>query len=174
MRPVYLVSGVIALAIAFSVYIFRKKTHMTMAKMIDDVFWAVNYFSKGSGALTGAAQATICVVRDYVFYSRAKNRKWAEPSAWCIVFLLFFATIPIYTWTGWISLFPAISSLVSTVGLFQKNPKLARRMGGPAALIMLVYTIAVGNIFGTLSQSFMILSSIIGILREKKEPKEAA
>lgn len=170
---IFWISGIIALTMAALIYAVKEKKKMQLIKLLNDLFWTINYFCKGFGAFTGAAQNGVAVIRDVVFYYRACGKKWASGVLWCVFFCLFFGTIPIYTWIGYISLLPAVASVISTISLFIKNPQLTRYLSIPACSMTLIYAAVVGNIFGVISNSFMVISAAVGIVLELRRRKKA-
>lgn len=169
MHCVYLVSGVIALAFTLILFLYKEKKRILQAKLSCDVLWTINYFVEGSIAYTGALQNLICMLRETIFLFRAKGKRWADSPLWCIMFCLFYMIMPFFTWAGWFSVLPSISSMISSVSLFVKNPQLTRWLMIPSQIVSIIYVVMVGNLFGVLSGSFMIVSAVSGIILRKKK-----
>ena len=169
----YIVTGVLALIIALGVFILKDKKSIRLAKLSDDFCWTVNYFCKGSTAQTGVAQNVISVFRDLIFYYRARGSKWADSAAWCIIFVVFYMSMPIYTWAGWYSLLPAVGSSISTVGLYLKNTQVTRWLTLPAQFLCLIYALIVENYFAMFGNLFLFLSAFIGLLLEARRRRLA-
>ena len=168
-HTVFVISGALALALTLLVYAVRGKQRILEIKTVVDSLWLVNYLAKGAIAYSAAAQAILCVARNLVFYSRDKGKKWASGSVWCWVFLLFFATTPIYTWIGPASLIPGAASVLSTLALYQPNVQRTRWAVMLASFLCIFYQIFINNPFGICSNCIAVLSAVIGLVRERGE-----
>ena len=159
----YIITGVLAIIFTFFILIWKKRNLMLIFKLADDVLWSLNFFFKGAIAFTGCAQNGIAIAREIIFYFKGK-KKWASHPIWLILFILFFATMPIYTWAGWISILPAIASILSTIGFYFKNPFHTRLINLAVQSISITYAVLVWNIFSLICASVMLLSAIIGLI----------
>lgn len=172
----YIITGILATIVAFFILLSRKRSNMIGLKLADDVLWSANFFFKGSIALTGCVQNAIAIIREIIFYFKGK-KKWASSPVWLWLFILFFATMPIYTWAGWLSLIPAVASIFSTIGFYFKNPHNTRILNLFVQSLMIVYASLVYNVFSIVCSSVMLLSAIIGLIvdyRVKKKQTQTA
>ena len=174
LHRVYLITGIIALAISLIAYAVKKKSQILGLRMITDTIWIVNYFCKGSFAFTGAVNAAVCLMRDSVFFFRTKEKRWASHIAWFVVFCLFYATTHAYTWAGYKSLIPGVSSIISTSALYSSNLRFTRWMTILAMAVNGVYLILVGNMFNLAANVCSIISAIIGLVRDARDRKKNA
>lgn len=171
----YIITGVLAVIVAFFILLSRKRSNMIGLKLADDVLWSANFFFKGSIAFTGCVQNAIAIIREIIFYFKGK-KKWASSPIWLWVFILFFATMPIYTWAGVKSLIPAVASILSTLGFYFKEPHYTRIMNLFVQGLMIIYASLVINYFSIVCSSVMLLSAIIGLIvdyRLKKKQQQA-
>ena len=172
----YIVTGVLGTAVAFFIFLSRKRDRMICFKLADDVLWSLNFFFKGAIAFAGCAQNAIAIARELIFYFKGK-KKWASSSVWLWLFILFFATIPLYTWAGAKSILPAVASILSTIGFYFRNPHNTRIINLFAQTIMIVYASLVYNYFSLVCSSGMLLSAFIGLIadvRDKNKAREEA
>lgn len=166
MKVAYWITGIIALAICLAMFTFRKKRHIQIAKLASDMVWALNFVFNGGYA--GVVQNLFGAVRDSVFLCRTDERKWAQSIWWCVVFCALFATLPLLSWEkdGAKSIFLAVSSVISTISFFVKNPQLTRYLSLPVMALSMGYAIIVNNTFNIVSNCISVTSIVIGIARE--------
>ena len=72
-------------------------------------------------------------------------------------------------WQGWFSLMPIISLLINTYFMSKGDPRLVRKSILVSSPIMIVYDVLVASCGGILFESVMIISSLIGVLRYRRE-----
>ncbi|MBQ7565800.1 MAG: YgjV family protein [Oscillospiraceae bacterium] len=166
----YIVTGVLATVVSFFILLSRKRSRMIGIKLADDVLWSANYLFKGAVAFTGCAQNAIAIIRELIFYFRGK-KKWASSPVWLWAFLLFFATMPLYTWAGWHSLLPAAASILSTLGFYFKNPHHTRIINLFVQSMMIAYAAIVTNRFALVSSAVTLLSAVIGLIVDYRVKK---
>jgi len=162
----YIASGVLALSVSLTIYLYKNRKTIRIAKMIADVIWMLNYLSQGAVAYTGALQNVVCLLREFVFLQRVKERKWADSVWWCILFCALYCITPVVTWQGWFCLLPAVASIFSTVALFVKDEQLTRWLTIPAQLLCLLYSIRISNVFSTLGNVILFASAVSGLILE--------
>ena len=168
LHTIYLISGILALAVSLTVFAGKSKRLVMKLKLTNDALWCINYFSEGSFAYTGLAQNLVCFARDLVFLNRAKDKKWAQSKVWCVLFCIFYAITPVITWTGPHCMLAAVSSLFSTFALFNRSLTRTRLLTIPSSIFGVLYNVFVHNVFGTLSNSFFLISIFIGFLRSHR------
>ena len=115
------------------------------------------------GATLGGVLNFFGMLRSIVFYN--KDKKWAEGSIWLYVFSGIFIITGIFFWEGWISLFPMVSMIISTVCFWVTNPKKVRLLMLPASPLWMVYNLMNKSIGGFLTETFVLCSVIIGMIR---------
>lgn len=98
-----------------------------------------------------------------VFYNKDKN--WAEGVKWLYIFSATFIITGIVFWEGYISLFPMVSMVISTVCFWVTNPKKVRLLMLPASPLWMVYNLINKSIGGFLTETFVLCSVIVGMIR---------
>lgn len=177
MEPLEIVAqifGVIGIVLGFFIYLSKSRSRIILCKFISDVIWFFNYFFLG--AYTGALLNLIAMGRETVFYNREK-RKWASHRIWLYVFLLLTLISPILEWVengafSWIPLCPAIGSMFAVVSFYSKKPRQMRYMGYCAQILWLAYGIGIGNVTATISSALILLSAVVGNIREARARKK--
>lgn len=167
--------GVIGIALGFFIYLSKIRTRIILCKFISDVVWFFNYLFLG--AYTGAILNLIAMGRETVFYNREKHR-WASHRIWLYIFLLLTLISPILEWVEagaflWIPLCPAVGSMFAVVSFYSKKPRLMRYMGYCAQILWLAYSIGIGNVTASISSSLILLSAVIGNIRESRASKKS-
>ena len=115
------------------------------------------------GATLGGVLNLIGTFRSIVFYN--KDKKWANGTKWLYIFSGIFIITGIFFWEGYISLLPMVSMVISTVCFWVTNPKKVRLLMLPASPLWLVYNLINKSIGGFLTESFVLCSVIVGMIR---------
>ncbi len=173
MPPLVLVGQILGILIMienFFIYFSRSRKNILIFKLISDV---ANVFSQSFlGAYTGAALNGLGIARETVFYNRDKH-KWASSRIWLGVFVVAVIVTSILTWGGPISLLPMCGSVIAVVGFYTMKPMLTRVLGIFAQGAYLIYSIFTFQIGAIIGNSIMVLSAIIGIIRDVFFKKKA-
>ena len=119
------------------------------------------------GAASGFALNVVCILRNVVFYfQKSTGRKTllvASVLALCMVI------IGALSWQGPVSLFIIVALAANTIFLSFGNPQLLRKSILGTSTMVLLYNIFVFSLGGIANESLAILSSIVGIIRFRKE-----
>ena len=115
------------------------------------------------GATLGGVLNFFGMLRSIVFYN--KDKKWAQGAKWLYIFSGIFIITGIFFWEGPISLFPMVSMVISTVCFWVTNPKKVRLLMLPASPLWMVYNLINKSIGGFLTETFVLCSVIIGMIR---------
>lgn len=112
---------------------------------------------------TGAVMNVLGVIRNIIFLHREKS--WANNKAWLYIFLLFFIVSGIITYRNIFSLFPVLGMCIASVALWMRNSKHTRFIVIFASPCWLIYNIVNHSIPGVLTESFVLISLTISIIR---------
>jgi hypothetical protein len=115
------------------------------------------------GAYTGAILNIFGVLRNIVFLHREKS--WANKKAWLYIFLLLFIISGLITYKNVYSLFPILGMCIASVALWMRNSKHTRFIVIFSSPCWLVYNIANLSYPGVLTESFVLISLTISIIR---------
>ena len=85
------------------------------------------------------------------------------------MFAVLYVLLGALAWQGWFSLMPIISLLINTYFMSKGDPQLVRKSILVSSPIMIVYDVLVASCGGILFESVMIISSLIGVLRYRRE-----
>ena len=122
--------------------------------------------------LTGFAMCLVYAVRDLFFAIDEKNRKSKKLTTRDYIILLVFVMIiiisTIFTYNGLGSLLSVAATLISTVAIWQKDPKYYKFLGVPISLCWLGYDIYLKSIFAIVLEIILLVSVAIGCIKELK------
>ena len=167
--------GYIAVVENLIIYLSNKRENILIFKLISDVLWAINGFLltiANPANLTGAIINVIAIGREFVFYYRFKKR-WAGHIIWLYVFILATLISPIMSWAGPVSLLPAVGSVVAVIGFYSKKPNVMRYISFLAQGLWLIYGVIIQNLPVILCNAFVLISAVIGLIRDAYLTKKA-
>lgn len=150
----------------------KKYKHIVLCKIGNEFLSGVHYVFLGgyTGMLTNLAS---CVTNG-VYYFRIKKGKSTLPFQ--ILFACMFVMIGILSWHGPVSIFVVIAKLISSVALGIKSPRTIRILNLISNPCWLLYNIYMGSFAGMLTDTLVITSVIVAIIRldilPKKENKD--
>ncbi|MBE6588581.1 MAG: YgjV family protein [Ruminococcaceae bacterium] len=166
--PIYLIAQIIGVFAAFfGIFSFQQKSRsgILIWQIINNVLWTVHMFLLG--AFAGGMLNAIGIFRGIVFYFR-KDQGWAQSNVWYAVFCALFAAASVFSWIqgeGALALLPMAGMFFTTFSLAQKDPFRVRLLSFFSSPCWLTYNIIKGSIPGAATETFLICSIVIGILR---------
>ena len=141
MKTVAQIFGFIAIGISLFVYSRRKREHILICKLTQDLTWAMHYLLLG--AYSAMATNLICAGREVTFYN--PKIKPLLNQLLTVAFISFYVASAIITWKNVFSIFPATSSIISTLAFRLKNPVKIKLLAIPSSLCTLVYNITTSH-----------------------------
>lgn len=153
-------------AICSSIIIYSRKTRdkLIFFKSLQDLFWVVHYSL--ISAYSAAATNALCFVRESVF-SRVKNKKWDK--ILLAVFLMLYLLSAVLTWKNIFSIFPAVSSSISTVAFWSKNPRTTKKLSICAATCTFIYNLMLAQSVSVyVGVAFTAITSIVSLVKKDK------
>ena len=151
-------AGTIILALSFQQRT-RERIHFLM--MFSSMFFAIHFFL--IVAYTGCIMNIISIMRSFIFYNY--RRKWARSRLWLVVFLIVSIVAGILTWKNAWSCLPVIGMLLTTVGLWMKNPARIRVITISGLPCWFTYNLVSGSIAGVVTETLNIISLATAIFR---------
>ena len=139
----------------------KKYKNIVMCKIGNEFLSGMHYLLLGgyTGMLANLAS---CVTNGF-YYFRIKKGKSTLPFQ--IIFGLMFVVIGALSWHGPISIFVVAAKLISSVALGIKNPRTIRILNLISNPCWLIYNIYMGSFAGMLTDSLVIASVVIAIIR---------
>lgn len=151
------------LAILSSVIIYSRKTRAKILfyKSMQDACWFTHYIL--ISAYSAAATSILCFVRAILFY-RLKEKKGDKLVL--IIFLVLYALSAMLTWKNIFSIFPAVSSSISTVAFWLRKPIHTKILAILASCSTLLYNLMIAHSISVyVGASISIITSVISIIK---------
>ena len=76
-----------------------------------------------------------------------------------------------YTYEGFLSLMSVFATMLYTYSVWQKKISIYKILGIPVGIIWIIYNIYIVSIFGIVLEVVLLISAVIGIIREYKTKK---
>lgn len=175
---IYIISQVITVAY-FAIlnlsYLLKDRTKILTANFVAHIGQTVAMALLNG--YTGAAMSVIMMLRDLTLLIQEKRKeKGKEVSkkadlAILIITVVLMIILTIFTYNGPLSLLSVIATLVTTFSLWQKNVKMYKVLGMIAGVLWLAYNIFIMSIMGIILESTLIISSLIGYIKDVKKEK---
>ena len=119
------------------------------------------------GAASGFALNVVCIIRNVVFYFQKGSGKGHMGPAFVLAAAM--VVLGALSWQGAVSLLIIIALAANTIFLSFGDPQLLRKSILGTSSLVLAYNIFVFSLGGIANESLAILSSIVGIIRYRKE-----
>ena len=119
------------------------------------------------GAASGFALNVVCIIRNIVFYFQKDSGKVHTISS--VLLAAAMVVLGALSWQGPVSLLIIIALAANTIFMSFGNPQLLRKSILGTSSMILVYNIFVFSLGGIANEGLSIVSSVVGILRFRKE-----
>ena len=139
----------------------KKYKHIVLCKIGNEFLSSVHYLLLGG--YTGMLANLASCMTNGCYYFRIKKGKSTLPFQ--IIFAAMFVAIGALSWHGPISIFVVLAKLISSVALGIKNPRTIRILNLISNPCWLAYNIYMGSIAGILTDSLVIASVVIAVIR---------
>lgn len=169
--------GIVAMALVFISYQQKNQNTLIKFQMFSSLLFSVHFFMLG--AVMGCFLNAVSISRAYVYSHKEKFK--SEHIGWVILFggIAVCAYIVNFTLLKTpptlkniiLEILPVIAMVALSLGFRAKNSKTARNYSLINSPAWLIYNAANGSIGGTLSDSFAIISIIIGKIRLDRKSK---
>ncbi|MBE6919098.1 MAG: YgjV family protein [Ruminococcaceae bacterium] len=123
------------------------------------------------GAASGFALNVVCIIRNVVFYFQKDSGKAHTLTA--LALALAMVVLGILSWQGPVSVLIIVALAANTVFLSFGDPQLLRKSILGTSSLVLLYNIFVFSLGGIANEALSIVSSAAGILRFRREKKNA-
>lgn len=144
---------------------FKTKDKILICFVVANLFGIIQYFLLN--AITGAVVYIISTIRCIVFYYYEK--KDLKPAlAVLVVFEILAIICGALSWQNMWSIIPIIVTVIFTYGLWQKDLKVTRISTAITGFGWVFYNIVVIAYVGAIYDGALAISSIIALIRNKK------
>ena len=160
--------GIIATIITALSYQMNTKKSLLIVQTTATACTCLSYFLLG--ATSGFALNVVCLIRNGCFYFQKEGQKPIYISTAIICAVM--AVLGIFSWQGPISLLIIVALIINTFFLSLGNPQKLRYSILFTSTMVIIYNIYVFTIGGLMNEAIAIISSIIGIVRFRKDKKK--
>ena len=154
----------------------RTKNKMLLIQMFSSILYITSYMvvvNVNSAALVGGITAIFEAIRLIVFYFIEKNEKFNTPKINLIAMIAFSVILSVcifIAWGGWISVLPLVSGIVVSLALGCKNMTIIKVSFVVQALLITAYLFMLHLWINALSQIFVFVFSVIGLITYIRGP----
>ena len=164
MDEIFIISqilGIIGMIINVLSYQVSSPKRLILLQTAGTAIFCVHYLMLG--AITAFVLNVLCVLRNVAFFYKEKSPYLKKISP--VFFTLAIGMFGVLSWQNIFSLFLIIALMTNTVFLSFDNSQLLRKSILLTSSLVVVYNVFVFSLGGIVSESLIIVSSIVGIIR---------
>ncbi len=155
-------------------YMFFVRTYYTTSRrkillysMLANLFMGASYMLLM--AWSGLVMALLAVLRSVIFAKYIDDKISTKKDILILfIFYIMVGILEAITYDGFLSLLPMLAILMYTFAVWQKNSTVYKILGVLVSIVWIIYNIYVNSIFGIILETIMVISAIIGILKDKR------
>lgn len=161
-----------AIAMALGVLSFQAKSsgRILVWQLTANCFWCAHYFLLN--AYTGACLNILAFARNTLYYFVGKKHS-DKLNHVAIGFCVLSVAVSLMTYQNWLSLLPMFGTVVQTFSFAVKSANKMRLFTMIGSPFWLTYNLMSGSISGAITETFAIISMIVGMLRYRNKEKIA-
>lgn len=156
--------GLIAVVISFVAYQMPTQKKILFMNMLVTVAILLNYAFLG--ATTGVILNVVCFIRNIIFMNR--DKKIFSYKFYPYLLMVIIGGLSFLTGEGAHSILITIGLIINTFALSLTNPQATRYCMAISCSFIFAYNIFVFSIGGMINEAVAIISSVIGIIRYRK------
>jgi hypothetical protein len=161
--------GIAATVITFISYQVNTKSRLLIIQTTATLCTCLSFLFLG--ASTGFALNIVCIVRNVAFFFQ--KEKSAIHTVTALLLAVAMIVLGVLSWQGPVSLLIIIALFANTLFMATGNPQLLRKSVIVTSGLILIYNAIVFSIGGMTNEGISIISSVIGIMRFKKDGHRA-
>jgi hypothetical protein len=159
-----IIQGIGFLAFFFVIISFQKKGRVSilLIMLIGLLLFAIHYglLKAWTGAVMNIIEAGV------VFIAYKKDtQSWAKQKFWPYAFIIIYILVGLLTAKTLVNLLPIIAQIFGAIAVWQANPKAIRLFMLVPRPLWFTFNLAVGSYAGMVTEIFLLLSVVIGIVR---------
>lgn len=140
----------------------NRKDKLLKFQIYSNSFCALQYLCLGKKAYTGVLLHFMCLVRNFIYY---KYDNKSVPLRWFIICASIMIIMSLVSYESVWSLLPMIGIVLNSYGLWQSRLPISRRCEAVAAILLVIYNIAVSAWGGVLANGFEFVMTVLAIYR---------
>ncbi len=160
--------GFVSIALFFVSYQYSDKKKLLLLQTLATALSCIQYLF--IGAYSGFALNIICIIRNFIYYIRYKNRIKAMLGP--IVLACAIAVACVFSWEGYHSLLITTGLVINTICMGVFDSQNLRKTILISSSFILAYNIFAHSYSGMIGESCSLISAAIGVLRYSKQKKE--
>ena len=166
------VQSISIIALGLFTFSFHSKTRKGILsfQLAGLAAWFIHFYLLS--AWTGAALMIVNAVIT-TFFLFKENKKWIDNYIFLSVSMLSLVVVTALTWQGYFSLFALFGLSSITLAKWQKTPNTIRKISVLASVFWILYDAFVGSYGGIISETIIIVSIGISLIRVPKEKKSS-
>ena len=157
--------GLIAVVLGFVSFQMRTQKQLLVVQIATTIAFCIHYYL--IGATSGLMMNLLGIVRNLAYYH--KDKKIFSGKKCPIFFGILMGIVGLLSWQDYYSIFVVLGLVINTVCLSCTNPQSIRKSILVSSPLVLIYDAFVLSIGGVIYESVVIISSIIGIVRYRKQ-----
>lgn len=161
--------GFAAIFLAIVMYQQNDRKKLIFFKLLIDILWVVHYLPLNR--YTIVLTSCINILREFVFYN--KEKPFFKSRIWVALFIGAYAVSPILTWRDIFSIFPPISSIITSIALWCDSVKRTKIISLCVAISQLVYGISANSLANISNEILSISSIIVSFIRNRFKNKKS-
>ena len=159
--------SIAAVVLGFISFQMRSAKGLLAFQIATALAFSAHYFL--IGAPTACALNFISVIKLVCYYIR--NKRQSTNPIIPIFFSLLILITSILTWDGWYSSFIMVGLFINAIGFALSNVQTIRKLNLIKSPLCLIYNICVFSTGGIIFEAASIVSSIIGLARDRQNAK---
>ena len=159
--------GVIAMAVLFVSYQFKEPKTLLTIQCIGVFLMCVHYLL--IEAVSGLALNIVCLLRNLAYANKDKkflSGKWIP-----VLFAVAVGAVGIFFWEAYYSIFIVVPLVINTLFLSLPDTQKLRYSILVTSPLVFIYDAFVISVGGMANESLTVISSVIGIVRHRKNQK---
>lgn len=163
-NPIAQAIGLLSLVLSLASFQQKRRSRLMLLQMLASLSCAVSLIMLGG--ITGGILDLIAFSRTVVFSQRGKHR-WADSPLWLVGYIVLIVAVGIITWEqgSIVSLFAILGTVLSTLALYMKEPRLIRLISLLVGPCWIAYNFVYGSAFGILNELIAMTSIIVALVR---------
>ncbi len=156
--------SIVAVILGFISFQMKKPKGILVFQTATALVFATHYLM--IGAFTAVALNFLAAVKCVCYYIR--NKRGSKNMITPIFFTALIVVTSIMTWDGWYSVFIMAGLVINSIAFSLSDAQTIRKLNLIKAPLCLFYNIAVLSVGGIIYESATFMSSVIGIIKNRK------
>ena len=157
--------GIVAVALFFSSYQVSTTRVLLILQTIGTATLVVHYFL--IGATSGYALNIVCIIRNIIYYISGSKPTFKKYSSWILAIIM--GVIGCMSCQNVSSLLIILALMINTVCLSCNSTQFVRKSVVLTSSMLILYNVIVQSYGGIINESISVVSSVIGIFRNKNK-----